>query len=538
MRPSPGSLPVTRPRVITEPLGGSALSRAAAAGIAPTDWYEHRPADATEWKARVADVRDEFPSGDWLRQLMPALQPSGEAAERLDACRAGRGVVVTTGPQPGLFGGPIYTWAKAFSALALANELRAATGIPVAPVFWAATDDADFAEASWTMVTRPGGAEELRMAGDAPGVARAHVRLGEQTHLSERLERAAGSAAYRHPLDIARRAYAPDQTVGGAYLQLLRGLLEPLGIAVLDAAHPAVRSAAAPVLRKALARAADVEAALAERDRALIQAHHAPQVASVSGLSLVFASRDGQRQRIRIADANAAAASHADDELGPNVLLRPVAERAILPTVAYVAGPAELAYFAQTGAVARALDVATPLVLPRWSCTILEPHVADVLRRFGLATDDLVDPHAAETRLAREALPADVSSAIARMRNAVDESFGVLEGQGDGLVPRAVVDGAARSIEHRVGRLERRLVAAVKRRSADTLREIATARGSLHPAGKRQERALNFLPFLARYGPPLLHDMMQEAAAHAGALAGSRGTQVDAAADVIATGEG
>ena len=527
---------MTLPRIITEPLGGSALSRLAAAGEGPAEWYEPRPSTPAQWRARAETVRGAM-RANWLDALMPALDPTGRAAERLAASSAGKGIVVTTGQQPGLFGGPIYTWSKALSVLALADELQASTGMPVAPVFWAATDDSDFAEASWTMVARPGGVDELRMDGDSTGVALAQVPLGDQQHLLERLQRGAGSCAFRGPLDLARRAYGPAQTVGGAYLALLRGILEPLGIAVLDAAHSAVRRAADPVLRQALTSATVIEDAIAERDRALMSAGHAPQVASVAGLSLVFATQHGRRQRVRISDAAGAATSNADAALGPNVLLRPVVERTLLPTVAYLAGPAELAYFAQTGAVATALALPRPLAVPRWSCTIVEPRVEEILKRLALTADDLDDPHAAETRLARAALPADVSSAITRMRNALGEEHAVLARHAGEIVPAAVIEGGARSMAHRVARLERRLVAAMKRRNADALQDVGTARGSLRPAGKRQERALNFLPFLARYGPEFMDRMAAEAAAHARVLVGARaGASGDSGASVVTTG--
>lgn len=511
---------MTVPRIITEPLGGSLLSQAVAGGRAPRSWYATRPHTADEWRARAGDVRNRANGVDWLDPLMPALTPSGLAADRLHASAGGRGVVVTTGQQPGLFGGPIYAWSKALSALALADALEGATGVPVAPVFWAATDDSDFAEASWTMVARAGGADELQMDGDSGGASMAQVPLGDMSALMERLEHGAGSAAFREVLEFTRRAYRRGQTVGSAYVELLRGVLEPLGISVLDAAHPAVRRRAAPQLRTALHRADAVAEAVSERDRMLLAAGHSPQVAGVAGLSLVFATRAGVRQRIRNIDAHAVADTEPDEMLSPNVLLRPIVEGSILPTVAYVAGPAELAYFAQTGAVATALDVSLPLAVPRWSCTILEPHVEEILHQLSLDVDDLRDPHAAETRLAQEALPAELSSAIARMRNSLDEGLAVLERHGEELVPPSVIVGAARTIAHRVLRMERRFVSANKRRIAASLVHVATARGSLYPHGKRQERALNLVPLLARYGLPLLDAMLAAARTHADGLIG------------------
>jgi len=241
----------------------------------------------------------------------------------------------------------------------------------------------------------------------------------------------------------------------------------------------------------------------------------------VAGLSLVFRAGDRARQRIKQTDAESMARSATADGLSPNVLLRPVMERAILPTVAYVAGPGELAYFAQVGAVAEALGAAPPLAVPRWSCTILEPHVAEVLARLRLDPEVLRDPHAAETRVAKGRLPEGVSSALTRLGTSLTESLSALASADAELVSPAAIDGARRNIAARIARLERRYTAAMKRRVADVVQQIGTARGSLYPGGKRQERVLNLLPLLARYGEPLLADMQGAARQHAALLIGA-----------------
>jgi bacillithiol biosynthesis cysteine-adding enzyme BshC len=491
------------------------------------DWYTVRPTGAAEWSARARDVLASTPDG-WLDALRPAMSASGHAAARLELIKQGRGVVVTTGQQPGLFGGPIYTWSKALSAIALAELLEQSIGMPVVPVFWAATDDSDIAEASWTMVSRAGGVDELRLGGGSDGVSMADVPLGDTSELLERFERAAGSASWPAPLELVRRAYRPGTTIGGAYLELLRGMLEPLGMPVLDAAHPAVRAAGSPLLRDALRQSERIADALAQRDRELREAGHTPQVASVPGLSLVFRTDTASRQRVKHGDAAAVAGTAGDAALSPNVLLRPVVERAILPTVAYVAGPAELGYFAQVSAVSTALNASSPLAVPRWSCTILEPHVEAVLAELHIDPRELQDPHAVETRVARERLPDGVASAFARANAAVSDALSSLEQSAAALVSSRAIEGARRAIGARIARLERRYTAAMKRQLADVLRDVATARGSLYPNGKRQERALNLIPLLARSGRPLLDAMLAAARTHARGI-------VDADAVAVAT---
>ncbi|MBA3855256.1 MAG: hypothetical protein C0503_12650, partial [Gemmatimonas sp.] len=107
---------MSAPRLVTETLGGSPLSRAAQDGQVPADWFLQRPQGAAAWRARAEAVRQEFSGSRWLAGLRPALDASGAAAERLERVAEANGIVVTTGQQPGLFGGPLYTLLKALSA--------------------------------------------------------------------------------------------------------------------------------------------------------------------------------------------------------------------------------------------------------------------------------------------------------------------------------------------------------------------------------------------------------------------------------------
>ncbi len=392
----------------------------------------------------------------------------------------------------------------------------------MAPVFWAATYDSDLAEASVTYVARDGDVERLAMAPpDVTDRRMYDTPLGDVRLLAAMLERASGAAVDRTVLDAVRKAYDPSHTIGSAFVALLRGVLEPLGIAVLDAGHPAVTAAGRPCASAALAAAPAIDAALRAREGELRAAGFEPKVPMVKGLSLVFAVRDGVRRRIPITEAAAAAG-----DLEANVLLRPIVEQAILPTAAYVAGPGEIAYFTQVSAVARALKSPPVIAVPRWAGMIIEPHVTRILARHALSPDDLHDPHATDTRLARRQMPAAVEAALANYRASLDSANAALaeavHSERTPLTPDPVLEGARRSIAHRLDRLERRLVAAVKHRERDLMHDLAVARASLFPLGHAQERELNFIPFLARHGAPLLGAMRDAAEVHATALVASR----------------
>lgn len=511
-------------RVLVEPFGGGALTRAALDGRTPREWFAPRPRGAEEWRSHAEAVRTGFPGARWLETLRPAMNASGLARERLERVAAGHGVVVTTGQQPGLFGGPGYTWLKALSAIALAEKFELATGIPAVAVFWAATDDADFAEASFTAVAIGPECRRISIERAGPeGLVMGEMPLGDTTAALEAFLEAARSAPHRDVVDAVRSCYAPDATVGGAFVGLLRHVLEPLGMPVLDAWHPAVRGAARPVLVEALGRAAVIDEAVSMRSVSIERAGYRAQVARVPRLSLVFRGTGGTKERVPLSQA-ADAARRDDIVLSANVLLRPVVERRILPTIAYVGGPGEVAYFAQVGAVAEALGAPTPLVVPRWSATIVEPAVDRLLGRLGMTIEDVRVPHRAERRIGERAMAPAVRDAIEALRSAVESGVTAVgtAARNARLSTPEVIEGARHQLRHRVERLERRLRAAATAAEADAMRDLATIRASLQPEGERQERRLNFIPYFARYGEPLMTRLRDGAAIHAAALIGVR----------------
>jgi len=487
-------------RAVSREIGGSALARSALAGELPA-WYGATLRSASDWKAAASQVALEFTGRQWLNELLPALTPSGEAEARLRGAAAEGGLVVTGGQQPGLFGGPLYVLHKALTVLEFANALSALTGRTVAPIFWAATDDADFAEASHVSIVRQGRLVRLSMLQQGhAGHAMAQVPLGDLRPELAALEEACGPGADRRVIDLVHSSYRDGSSVGDAYVALLRSLLEPLGIAVLDAAHSAVRAAGHATIVGALERSGDIAAALKHRSQEILESGYHAQVADVPNLSLVFETlRDGSRRRVPIRDAGDVARSAPAAQLGPNVLLRPIMERQILPTVTYVGGAAEVAYFAQVSAAAAAMGLATPRISPRWSGTLIDTGVEEILRRLGATIDDFADPHAIEGRVAREGVSANVKVAIQGLRDAVAASAEVLrsDAQTSDALTRSVGTMQA-GVEHRLQRLERRYAAAIKQAGSAELDEVTEARASLYPDRAPQERVLSFVPFLAR----------------------------------------
>ncbi|HEU5041398.1 MAG TPA: bacillithiol biosynthesis BshC, partial [Gemmatimonadales bacterium] len=224
-----------------------------------------------------------------------------------------------------------------------------------------------------------------------------------------------------------------------------------------------------------------------------------------------FTTRRG-RERFTLDELRRIAAEEPT-RLSPNVLLRPVIESALLPTVSYLAGPGELRYFGLTPPVYRRLGVARQLPLPRWSGLLVEPRVDRVLEKFGIALDDLCQPPGVlEARLVRSQLPAEATRALAELRAALEAQYEVLASSAEAIDPTLArpVQGARQQALGGVQDVEKKLVQHLKKRQETELGQIARARAAILPHGKPQERVLTVAPFLARYGPGLLDELGQE----------------------------
>ncbi|HYK81921.1 MAG TPA: bacillithiol biosynthesis BshC [Gemmatimonadales bacterium] len=430
-----------------------------------------------------------------------------------DRLAAGPVLVVTTGQQPGLFTGPLFTVYKALSALALARRLERERRTPVVPVFWVAGDDHDFAEANHTAFLNTAGDLEpivLReRAPDAPLVPLAREPCGAEIGRALAALRA-GTPDTEFKAGVLawlERSYRPQATLADAFAVALDALLGPRGLVVLRAYDPSVKRAAAPWLLKALDVTLPdgyaplfVEATLG-RDRLEHDGTH-------------IVTRRSRERFTR--EELARIAREAPERLSPNVLLRPALEAALLPTVAYAAGPAELKYLPEAAPLYETLGgVARQEPVPRWSGVIVEARVEKLMERHGFGLEALDgQPGALEARLVRAALPPETAETLAALRRELTERY---ERLGRGVA--AIDPTLARTVESArnaalVGtqEIEKKLVASLKREDETLLRQIARARAAVYPQGEPQERVLTLASFLIRYGPALVDALEHEVA--------------------------
>jgi bacillithiol synthase len=437
--------------------------------------------------------------------------------------RAGARAVVT-GQQVGLLGGPLLTLNKAATAVARAAQATASTGVDHVPIFWLATEDHDIEEVDQVSLLTKTSVETLGL-----GHARhATAPVGAQEigpNVDALLERASELLGYTPVCDLLRECYAAGNTFGGAFARLMTRLFAEQGLIVMDGAGRDFHALGAPSLRVAIEQAEQLETALLQRSAQLEAAGYHAQVLVKPGASLLFLLSPGSdgapnRQALRrTADGTWKAGTgsgaktfttsdllaildNEPERLSPNALLRPVFQDTILPTTAYIGGPAEVAYFAQSAVLYQAaLGRITP-VLPRLTATLIEPAIATVMAAHEFSLGDLFNAKTAEElaqRLGARAMPIEGKRRLAAAGNAMDQALKAAEDylgeMNAGLGRAAEVSGS--KMRYQMNRL-RRLAATFELQREAGLRKHAEAMVlHLFPEGHPQERVIAGVWFIA-----------------------------------------
>jgi bacillithiol biosynthesis cysteine-adding enzyme BshC len=485
--------------------------------VAP--FYRHAPHDPASFASAAKEI--DFPD-DRRAALVAALRARNGESASLELLAKPGTVAVVTGQQVGLFTGPSYTIYKALSAARLAARLTD-QGIPAVPVFWLATEDHDFAEVNHCFVFGPDHQPvTLRVEGEGPTEHPVGTISVEAPPVDAIRKTLAGFPYGAEVAEMVAEAYAPGVTFGAGFQALLQKLLSKAGLLFVDPLDQAVRNLAAPVLRRALGDGDGLKRRLLERNKELEAAGYHAQVHLEQKTSLAFLLDGSRRITLRRQNGDyvskdrrysVSQLSDLAEHLSPNALLRPVVQDYVLPTVAYLGGPAELAYVAQSQVLYEHLLGRMPVMLARSSFTLLDSRAAKLMERYGLtipsffhgedALRDMIGEKLIPPGLLREfeEIQQSMSEALDRLRDDL-VSF-------DATLAKAAEKSRAKML-YQLAKIGHKTARKTLKRSERAGAEAAYLSGLIFPEKHLQERFYSILPFVAKHGPDLMDTLYEQ----------------------------
>ena len=426
-------------------------------------------------------------------------------------------VAVVSGQQVGLFGGPAYAIYKALTAIQIAEELTR-DGIDAVPVFWMATEDHDLEEIRHTSWFEAGKLIRFELPdGNEAGMPVGRISLGAE---GQRIAREAAKLVEKEGGDLLgqylSQSYNAQETYGSAFGKLFARLFAKQGLILMDPLDAGLHQVAAPLYQHALAERDALNEKLLERGKELERGGFDAQVKVTSKSTLLFYMGDGARQPVSAGNENFQAGERtwARDELvhlthrepenfSPNALFRPVVQDYLLPTVAFIGGPAELSYIAQSEVVYEHLLGRMPVMLPRAGFTLVDAKANKLLGKYGLTVEEVwAGSQELRRKMEGASVPKSLSNGfdrdqrqIAKMVERLGKQIETLDSTLAGAVERT-----KKGIEFHLEQLRQKAGRALDQRLGVLAAHEQHLESLLNPHKGLQERELCLLPFLARWG--------------------------------------
>ena len=470
------------------------------------------------------------------RFFSPRAVPE-KVLENLKKFESEKTIAVVTGHQAGLFGGPAFGLYKGLTAVKLARSLNERV-LPAVPIYWLATEDHDLEEVNHCFLQdHEGNPVRLEYSGAAPvhNASVGSIPFGDSIRpvLDELRKLLPDSASSEELHQTLTELYRPGRTFGEAFGGLMARLFAEFGIVMIDPLDAKLHQLSSGVFRKAIEDAPALTRALVDRSRHLIRCGYHAQVHVEENFSLFFLQVNGERRALRLKDGGFVTA-HGDtysasqlveqlerqpETISANVLLRPIMQDALLPTVAYVGGPSEIAYLAQAGAIYPKLLGRIPVFFPRASFTLLESFAGRLLSKYGLSLPDIfAGKQALRDKLAARYLPAELTELFKTTSTKLEAELQALQAALEKLDP-TLADAAANSgkkMLYQISTLEHKAAAAIQKRSEQIERDALRLENLLFPHKTPQERLYNGINFLARHGTGVLKEICDAIPLHSG----------------------
>lgn len=491
------------------------------------DLFAHTPAEIPQLARQARAQGDRATLADALSTYQQHLGAHPAAVESARLLADPATPVITVGQQCCIFAGPLYTIYKAATAIALAHRLASELGRPVVPVFWAATDDDDRAEADhaalWDRqyVLHPlhypaEAGEPGQLIGELPVAGYGEALLAQAQPLLEGLPYAEETLALLH------ETLAASADLGEWFCRLLSRLFSRHGLVLCDPRLPAMRRLGAEVMRREISQPLRTTELVNRQARVIQQRGMHPALIKPEETSNFFLF-DGRRRRVSYRHGRYFAGDNAytppellalleqePERVLPNAVLRPVVQEYLFGSTAFVAGPNELGYWAELQLVFAALDVEMPVVAPRAGATLAPPAVARRLQEWDVAPFDLLQRYdqVRFALLARQQ-PEAVGQSFAQSRETLQQVVSQIRAavaQVDSTLAQSAMATEQRMLNE-LERLEHKTLKAVERQAAQHTDQLAQARDILFPGHGLQERTLNICSLLARCGADFVADL-------------------------------
>lgn len=494
-----------------------------------SSFYPYNPLSETDVKRKAKNISETVEREKLISALSgyhSSLGIANDQSEQLEKLSHNDALAVVTGQQLGMYGGPVFTIYKTLTTIVLAKEYEKKIGKPVVPVFWMADEDHDFEEISWTGLIGKDDFVKVELEQQGNDIPVFHEELNDSLKLfRENLKSIMFETDFSKDLwEIMDRHYKTGKTHGEAFAGLMNELFAKQGLLIAGSNHKVLKQLLADDLAKSISSADAIYEAIEEKSEELESVFHRQVVNGDS--NLFYLDEDSKRIKI-VRDGGTWTAKNKSwstndlvkdiqekpESFSPNVFLRPIIQDRLLPTLGYVAGPGELAYYGQMRSLYEVFGLEMPLIIPRYTATVIESGISRILEKlpfkiceYDQRIEDLESAYVEQTdnvdlEKVFDEWKEKLEEAAERPLKVIDNIDPTL----DGTVGKTVA-----GFENELNKLKGKVYRSIKQQEETQLKRIEKIKVNLFPDGGFQERSISPIYFMNKYGTDIWHKMLKD----------------------------
>ncbi|SEM84614.1 bacillithiol biosynthesis cysteine-adding enzyme BshC [Candidatus Frackibacter sp. WG12] len=507
---------------------------------AVADFYEYDSRQEVAFTERVSYLNNNYQQDrDHLAAILKdynqKLGCSQEVITNIEALKRNETGAVVTGQQAGIFTGPLYTVYKAINAILLAERTGKLTDSKVVPIFWVASEDHDFQEINHiNLVNANNQLETVELVGDYIATSIGNIEVNEDLFkLIDRLAEETYDTEFKERIISNLRNLAQEaDDLAEWFSRIMLDLFNDYGLIIFDPMWPEIRQLSSGIYQEIICKQSEIKEKFQQTNYQLNEAGYPLQVDKSMDNSHLFIYFDQERNSLLsktkaggkhyFETRNQKVQVNQEDILqmieqepvrfSPNVVLRPIVQEYLLPTVAYVGGPGEIAYHSQLKGLYSIFDLQMPILYPRESITVVEARLASYMDKYGLTRKDIINFNL-DKRLEEELADKDELD-IPQIFNDVKDKFAcdyqeLIKQISE--IDQNLQQLGEQNLERIIGQvdyLEEKTQQFHKRNSEVLVRQFKKLKNNLLPNQNLQERYLNIFPYLIKYSHTFIDDLV------------------------------
>lgn len=493
-------------------------------------FYESNPFNLTDIANQAEELNykgNRQRSAEILRQINERYQPHSEVFKNIDRLTEKDSLAVVTGQQLGVLGGPLYTVFKILGSIHLAKSLEDKLNRPVIPVFWLADEDHDYEEVKSLTIINRDETETFSLpdrAGNLPPVAEMEFPEELKT-LKEKVRESLYETDFSENLwSILDDSFKKGKRFDYAFGEFIARLFSKYGLVLAGSNHPLVKEHTKDCMKSAIKQADEMRTALEKQSKKLNADFH--RQVTLYDSNLFYLDENQGRQKISrngdgwstdsgqkwLTDELIEEIEAKPDKFSPNVFLRPILQDIFLPTLGYVAGPGETAYYGQMKLFYRSFNLKMPVIFPRLSATLIEPAIDRILNELPFEIheyDNRIED--LESTFVDRTEQVDIEAIFSDWKEKVDE----ISQEKTEVIKKIdpTLEGAAGKASSvymgELDKLKGKVYRAVKQQEQTQLNRIKKIKAQLFPNGIPQERSIAGIYFMNKYGVDIWDELLE-----------------------------